>query len=120
MEAPPEVLTYFLRQIAVGRLLPLALLDAEHKHEQEPCKQRVLTERERQIIALVSKGLSNKEVGRRLDLSPGTIKVHLHRIYQKLAITNRTALAISAVFRLYLYESLFFTPIDVPFLAAMT
>jgi DNA-binding NarL/FixJ family response regulator len=52
-----------------------------------------LTERERQIVSLVSEGLSNKEVGSRLDLCDGTIKVHLHKIYQKLAIHNRTALA---------------------------
>src|SRR6266566_2772756 len=93
----PELLVYFLRQIAAGRLLPLALLDAEHKHEQKRCARTVLTERERQIIELVSEGLSNKQVGRRLDLSEGTIKVHLHHIYQKLAINNRTALAISTV-----------------------
>jgi two-component system, NarL family, nitrate/nitrite response regulator NarL len=95
MEAPPEVLTYFLRQIAVGRLLPLAILDAERKHEQEPCKQRVLTQRERQVVRLVSEGLSNKEIGRRLDLSEGTIRAHLHNIYEKLAVDNRTALAVS-------------------------
>jgi two-component system, NarL family, nitrate/nitrite response regulator NarL len=95
MEASPETLIYFLRQIAAGQLLPLALLDAEHKHEQEPCKQRVLTQRERQIVKLVSEGLSNKEVGRRLDLSEGTIKAHLHNIYEKLAVDNRMALALS-------------------------
>jgi DNA-binding CsgD family transcriptional regulator len=52
----------------------------------------MLTERERQIMHLVSQGRSNKEVGRQLKLSDGTIKVHLHHIYQKLAIHNRTAL----------------------------
>jgi two-component system, NarL family, nitrate/nitrite response regulator NarL len=95
MEAPPETLLYFLRQIAAGQLLPLALLDAEHKHEQECCTRQVLTERQRQIVKLVSEGLSNKEVGRRLNLSEGTIRVHLHNIYQKLAVNNRTALAVS-------------------------
>ncbi len=52
-----------------------------------------LTERERQVMRLVSAGLSNKEVGRRLQVSNGTVKVHLHNIYQKLSIANRTALA---------------------------
>ena len=51
-----------------------------------------LTARERQIMDLVCEGQSNKEVGRKLDLSEGTVKVHLHHIYQKLAIRNRTAL----------------------------
>jgi two-component system nitrate/nitrite response regulator NarL len=53
----------------------------------------VLTEREREIVRLVCEGLSNKEVGRQLNISDGTIKVHLHHVYQKLAVSNRTALA---------------------------
>jgi two-component system, NarL family, nitrate/nitrite response regulator NarL len=52
-----------------------------------------LTYRERQIIRLVSEGLSNKEIGRRLKITDGTIKVHLHKIFQKLQVANRTALA---------------------------
>jgi len=53
----------------------------------------VLTDRERQIMVLVSEGLSNKEIGRRLNIADGTIKVHLHHVYQKLEISNRTVLA---------------------------
>ena len=53
-----------------------------------------LTSREREIVrTLASGGLSNKDVGRRLNLSEGTVKVHLHNIYQKLGVKNRTALA---------------------------
>jgi two-component system nitrate/nitrite response regulator NarL len=57
----------------------------------------VLTDRERQIMRLVSEGLSNKEIGRRLNIADGTIKVHLHHIFQKLEISNRTLLAALAV-----------------------
>lgn len=53
----------------------------------------VLTEREREIMRLVSEGLPNKAIARRLNVSQGTIKVHLHNIYQKLEINNRTVLA---------------------------
>jgi DNA-binding NarL/FixJ family response regulator len=53
-----------------------------------------LTERERQVVHLVGQGLSNKAIARRLDICEGTIKLHLHHIYQKLAIGNRTALAV--------------------------
>jgi two-component system nitrate/nitrite response regulator NarL len=56
-----------------------------------------LTERERQIMRLVSEGLSNKEIGRRLNTTDGTIKVHLHNIFQKLEISNRTVLAALAI-----------------------
>jgi two-component system nitrate/nitrite response regulator NarL len=55
-----------------------------------------LTERERQIARLVSQGLSNKGIGRLLNIADGTIKVHLHNIFQKLEISNRTVLAIFA------------------------
>jgi two-component system nitrate/nitrite response regulator NarL len=100
-EATPELLVDFLSMIAVGRLLPLALLNADAKHEQERCAR--LTERERQIVELVSEGLSSKEVGRRLDLAEGTIRVHLHNIYQKLGISNRTALAASTTLWKFLH-----------------
>ena len=57
----------------------------------------VLTDREREIMRRVSEGLSNKEIARRLNISQGTIKVHLHHIYQKLEINNRTVLAALAI-----------------------
>jgi RNA polymerase sigma factor (sigma-70 family) len=53
----------------------------------------VLTDREREIMRLVAQGLSNKAIARQLNVSPGTIKVHLHHIFQKLEINNRTELA---------------------------
>ena len=56
-----------------------------------------LTQRERQIMRLVSEGLSNKEIGRRLNITDGTIKVHLHHVFQKLEISNRTVLAAVAL-----------------------
>jgi two-component system nitrate/nitrite response regulator NarL len=48
-------------------------------------------------MRLVSEGLSNKEIGRRLNISDGTIKVHLHHVFQKLEISNRTVLAALAL-----------------------
>lgn len=55
-----------------------------------------LTTRERQIVLVLAEGLTNKEIARRLKLAEGTVKVHLHRIFQKLQVANRTALAILA------------------------
>ena len=57
----------------------------------------LLTQRESQIVRLVSEGLSNKEIARQLDVSQGTVKVHLHNIFQKLEISNRTVLATIAL-----------------------
>ena len=53
-----------------------------------------LTLREWEIVGLVCHGLSNKEIARRLDLQEGTVKVHLHNIYTKMGVPNRTALAL--------------------------
>ena len=52
-----------------------------------------LTPRQLQIASLASQGFSNKEVGRRLNLSEGTVKLHLHSIYTRLGLRNRTELA---------------------------
>jgi two-component system nitrate/nitrite response regulator NarL len=79
-----------------------ALVDAAIEREtgRRSASQYVtgsLTSRERQVTLLVADGLSNKEVGRRLGLSEGTVKIHLHNIYQKLHVNNRTALAALAI-----------------------
>jgi len=55
-----------------------------------------LTPREREIALLVRTGLSNKQIARQLTVSEGTIKVHLHNVFEKLAIPNRTMLAVLA------------------------
>jgi len=59
----------------------------------------LLTARERQIVNLVSEGLSNKAIARQLKLTDGTIKVHLHNVFEKLGISNRTSLAALAIRR---------------------
>src|SRR5438270_790129 len=56
-----------------------------------------LTSREREVIPLVAQGLLNKQVARRLGVSEGTVKVHLHNIFQKTGVHNRTALAVLAL-----------------------
>ena len=88
-----------IRAVATGRRwLPADLLDAARLREdrRKAISDRLaqsLTSRERQVMLLVAQSLSNKEIGRRLDLSEGTIKIHLHNIYQKVGVNNRTALA---------------------------
>jgi DNA-binding NarL/FixJ family response regulator len=53
-----------------------------------------LTSREREVAALIAKGLSNKQIARHLRVHEGTVKIHLHNIYTKLGIQNRTVLAV--------------------------
>ncbi|MEV2241013.1 AAA family ATPase [Micromonospora sp. NPDC049891] len=53
----------------------------------------VLTAREREIAGLATTGLSNKEIAARLYLSPRTIESHLNRVFAKLQVRSRTAMA---------------------------
>ncbi len=50
----------------------------------------VLTVRETEILTLLSKGLLYKEISSRLNISIGTVKQHIHKIYEKLHVQNRT------------------------------
>lgn len=59
-----------------------------------------LSEREEEIARLAARGLSNKEMGQHLGISPWTVATHLRRIFLKLEITRRIELcAIVAVAR---------------------
>ena len=55
-----------------------------------------LTKREHQIIQVVSEGITNREIGRRLGLTEGTVKVHIRSIFRKLNVRNRTEAALVA------------------------
>jgi two-component system nitrate/nitrite response regulator NarL len=56
-----------------------------------------LTDRRRQVATLVCRGLSNRAIAQKLDVTEGTVKVHLHAIYEKLNIHSRTKLAIALI-----------------------
>jgi DNA-binding NarL/FixJ family response regulator len=55
-----------------------------------------LTEREREVVALVGEGLTNDEIGRRLFVSPATAKTHVSRAMVKLAVRDRAQLVVLA------------------------
>jgi DNA-binding NarL/FixJ family response regulator len=96
----PEVLIRDLGQVAAGRRLSIRAFKPGEARTTTDASEKALvglTKRERQIVKLVSAGLPNKEVGRQLSLTAGTVKVHLHNIFSKLAIKNRTALTALAV-----------------------
>lgn len=50
----------------------------------------LLSTRENEVLALLAEGLLYKEIGERLGISTGTIKQHIHRIYDKMHVQNRT------------------------------
>lgn len=53
-----------------------------------------LTAREKEVARYVAEGLRNKEIGQALGIGEGTVKMHLHNLYQKLGIASRTELAL--------------------------
>jgi two-component system, NarL family, nitrate/nitrite response regulator NarL len=53
-----------------------------------------LTERQRQVATLACQGLSNREIAETLGLAEGTVKIHLHAIYQKMDVRSRSHLMV--------------------------
>lgn len=58
-----------------------------------------LTGRELEVLSLMVAGLSNKEIGAKLDIAEGTVKVHVGNIFEKLAVTGRTEAITTALKR---------------------
>ena len=79
----------WLEKEAVGRTLE-KLLQQEQAREKA---RDVLTPREIDIVRMVATGLGNREVGEILFISEGTVKSHLHTIYEKLGLRGRVQLA---------------------------
>jgi two-component system nitrate/nitrite response regulator NarL len=87
-----------IRKVAAGgHHFPNDLVDAAIERETGRRSvseqfERVLSVREREVVLLVAEGLPNKEIARRLNLSEGTVRIHVHNIYQKTGIGSRAAL----------------------------
>jgi DNA-binding NarL/FixJ family response regulator len=101
-DAVPDDLVDCVREVAKGKLwFPNDPVGAAREHEtgrqaDSKCSIGELTPRERQITLLVSEGLADKLVAEQLNLAESTVKSHLHHIYKKLGIPNRTALSVLA------------------------
>jgi DNA-binding NarL/FixJ family response regulator len=74
----------------------IAEFAARAKDPQPEGRLLVLTERERQVMALVAGGLSNDEIAAELIMSPATAKTHVSRAMTKLGVRDRTQLAVLA------------------------
>jgi DNA-binding NarL/FixJ family response regulator len=55
-----------------------------------------LSDRERQVLRLVSHGLANKQIGRTLGIAERTVKVHLGNIFRRIGVSDRTSAAMWA------------------------
>ncbi|WP_435607515.1 two-component system response regulator NarL [Pseudomonas knackmussii] len=97
----PERLLEHIRQAATGQLsvspqLAQVLAQALRGGDQ-PRRIDELTERERQILRQLAQGHSNKMIARKLDITEGTVKVHVKRVLHKLGMRSRVEAAVWAV-----------------------
>lgn len=92
----PEKILQAVRELYMGGSpmspsIARRILDMFQTLRKEPAEVALpLTQRELEILTLVSKGLLYKEIGDRLQISIGTVKQHLNRIYGKLQVSNKT------------------------------
>jgi DNA-binding NarL/FixJ family response regulator len=63
---------------------------------RDPGSAQRLTARQREVAALLAKGISNKEIARTLNIKEGTVKLHLASIFRTLGVSNRTQAALAA------------------------
>jgi DNA-binding NarL/FixJ family response regulator len=95
--APPDVLLRGLRAVesglfAVDSSLLTRALAAERRAPAPVNNLGHLTERQREIVHWAALGMSNKQIGRRLGISPETVKSHLHQVFEREGISGRVAL----------------------------
>ena len=97
-DSEPELLLANIISVLSGKLVVseklLAFLNELDQEDNIRDRLANLTKRERQIIAEVAKGLSNKEISESLHISEGTVKVHVKSLLKKLAIKSRVEAAV--------------------------
>lgn len=97
-ESAPRLLVQSVRQVHAGEqswngsAIAGALRKLLQRHEAFATSAATLTPRELEIARMAANGLRNKEIAAKLFITEGTVKFHLHSIYEKLAIDGRFAL----------------------------
>jgi len=101
-EMAPQMLVECVRKVAAGeqwierRSLTMALDKVLRREAGLREVTSVLTPREIEIVRLAAQGLRNQAIADQLHISEGTVKVHLHNIYEKLGVDGRVALTLYA------------------------
>ncbi|MBX9576455.1 MAG: response regulator transcription factor [Caulobacteraceae bacterium] len=99
-DAGREDLLHAVRAVGAGRTaLPQELLRMAVAPSSGPTTDDLarLTPREREILGLIARGLTNKEIARDLGIGPGTVKSHVEKLIAKLGVADRTQAAVFAV-----------------------
>jgi len=98
--APRDLLTCLESVVQGRRWLDQDVMQRVMEQAMSPDAPRdpfeVLSGRERAVASLAKRGLRNKEIADELGLTEGTVKVHLHKVFDKLSIRGRTELILLA------------------------
>ena len=87
-----------LQRGALGERVAVILANAlRHEMQPRPVEHIHLTERERETLALIAAGYSNKLIARQLKIAEGTVKVHVKHLLHKLNLGSRVEAAVWAV-----------------------
>lgn len=90
-DSDAETFTLALNSVAIGMMfIPRDCITATECGGQNI---RLLSARQREILTMLAAGESNKQIGRLLNISTGTVKAHLESLYQRLEVKNRTQAA---------------------------
>lgn len=96
-EQQPELITHQLKQLGAGIPAlspPIARRIMEHFRLTGPMTDDSgITEREKEVLALISRGLRNVDVGKQLSVAESTVAWHIKSIYRKLGISSRAEAA---------------------------
>ncbi len=101
-ESPPDALIECVRHVHDGRqwidrdMASRALRSVLQRQEQAEQAAEVLTPRELDIVRMICEGRRNRKIAEGLSISEGTVKVHLHNIYEKLGLEGRMELVLYA------------------------
>jgi DNA-binding NarL/FixJ family response regulator len=104
-DADPEELVRALRVVAGGeallsptvtRRLIAEFISSPERRAASPAALGELTDREREVLALIATGLSNDELAETLVISPATVRTHINRVMAKLAARDRAQLVVIA------------------------
>ena len=101
-ESSPEVLIDCVRRVHAGEqciereTMTRAFGRALRRESATREVAKTVTPRELEIVRMIGQGLRNKAIAERLFISEGTVKIHLHNVYEKLGLTGRLELALYA------------------------
>ena len=96
-DAEPDELIRAIRAAARGESpLDPKVASALFERRAEDKTVQALTPREREVLVMVGKGLTNKQIGRRLGIAEKTVKAHLTNVFQRIDVQDRTQAALWA------------------------